>query len=311
MRNLRSRAVGATLLVLALVAAACGSGDGAIDAEGDPVVVSSFNFNESTIVAEIYAQALEDAGVEVERQLNLGNREIILPALESGEVSLVPEYLGTVTFFLGGEPSADVDDTFDQAQPLAEEMGITLLDPAPAQDSNGYAVTRATAEEFGLETVSDLEGPDAEFVFGGPPECPTRELCLQGLENVYGLEFAEFVPLDAGGPLTRAALDNGEIDVALVFTTLGWITADDVVVLTDDMGLNPAENLIPAFNTEVLESYGGADSDVATLLNDVSAALTTEDLTAMNQSADIDGVAPEEVARTWLVEFGFLEDDGE
>jgi osmoprotectant transport system substrate-binding protein len=309
MRSFRSRALGAALLVVALVATACGSGDGAIEGDGETIVVSSFNFNESTIVAELYAQVLEDRGVSVERQLNLGNREIVEPALSSGEIGLVPEYLGTLTFFLGGTPTADVDESVDVLTPLVEAEGITILEPAPAQDSNGYAVTRATADAYGLEQVSDLSGVSEELVFGGPPECQTRELCLLGLQEVYGLQFAEFLPLDAGGTLTRTALNSGEIDVALVFTTLGWITADDIVVLVDDMGLNPAENLIPAFNAAVLDSWGGPDGDVARALNDVSAALTTEGLTALNQRADIDGVPADEVATDWLVENGFLEAD--
>lgn len=308
MRTIRSRAAGAALLALALVAAACGSGDGAIEGDGETIVVSSFNFNESTIVAEIYAQVLEDRGVPVERLLNLGNREILQPALSTGEVGLVPEYVGTLTFFLGGTPTADVDESMDVLTPLAEAEGIVLIDPAPAQDSNGYAVTRATADELDLATVSDLGPHAATLVFGGPPECQTRELCLLGLSEVYGLEFAEFLPLDPGGPLTRAALDSGEIDVALVFTTLGWITADDLVVLEDDLGLNPAENLVPAFNAEVLESWGGVDGDVARALNEASALLTTEGLTALNQRADIDGIDAAQVATDWLTENGLLGD---
>ncbi len=304
---IRSRAAGAALLVLALVVTACGSGGDAIEGEGETVVVSSFNFNESTIVAEIYAQVLEDRGVPVERKLNLGNREIVKPALESGEISLVPEYLGTLTFFYEGTPTADVDESFGILEPLAAEAGVTVLEPAPAQDSNGYAVTRATADEYGLEQVSDLADVAGDLKFGGPPECPTRELCLLGLENVYGLSFAEFVPLDAGGPLTQTAISSGEIDVALVFTTLGWIVAEDLVVLEDDMDLVPAENLIPAFNTLVLESWGGADGDLAQALNAVSADLTTEGLTEMNKLADIDGEEAAQVATDWLVENGHLD----
>lgn len=309
MRIIRTRAVGAALMVLALVATACGSGDGSIEGDGETVVVSSFNFNESTIVAEIYAQVLEDRGVDVDRQLNLGNREIVKPALESGEISLVPEYLGTLTFFLGGEPTADEDETYDIAVPLAEESNIVLLDPAPAQDKNGFAVTQATADEFGLSAVSDLQGVAGDLRLGGPPECPERDLCLPGLESVYGVTFAEFVPLDSSGPLTRTALDNGEIDVAVVFTTIAWLAADDLVLLEDDQGLQPVENLTPAFNADVLESWGGADGDVAQALNEVSAALTTEGLTTLNQQADLDGEDPADVARGWLVDNGFLDGD--
>ena len=218
----------------------------------------------------------------------------------------MPEYLGTFTFFLGGEPTSDVAETLGIIGPLAEEAGLALLDPAPAQNSNGYAVTRATAELYGLSSVSDLADHAETLVFGGPPECPTRELCLLGLQNVYGLTFAEFLPLDAGGPITRAALDNGQVDVALVFTTNGWIVADDLVVLTDDLGLNPVENLVPTFNADVLASWGGPDGDLAAALDAVSALLTTEMLIELNLRADLDGEDPADVARAWLEDMGLL-----
>ena len=182
-------------------------------ADGEPIRVASFNFNESVIVAEIYAQGLEANGYTVERQLNLGNREVVKPALESGEIDLVPEYTGTVAGFLGVEASADSDATWEAASAAWEELGVTLLAYSPAQDKNAYVVTAETAEEFSLTSVSDLQPVAGEMIFGGPPECPERPLCLQGLQDVYGLEFAEFVPLDVGGPITIAALEGGEIDV--------------------------------------------------------------------------------------------------
>lgn len=300
----RSRAAGAALAV-ALVAAACGSGDGADVADGPTITVASFNFNESTILAEIYAQILEDRGYPVDRRLNLGNREVVLPALESGEIDLVPEYIGTFLGFLGGNPTPNSDTTWREAQALAEESGITLLEFAPGEDKNAYAVTQETAEEYGLETVSDLAPIAGELVFGGPPECPDREFCLQGLREVYGLEFAEFAPLDAGGPLTVAALKSGDIDVGLVFSSQGVIIAENFVVLDDDQGLNPAENIVPAVTTEVAEAYG---DDFKNVLDEVSRQITTKELIEMNSRADIDLVDPAVVARDWLVEQGFIDE---
>jgi glycine betaine/choline ABC-type transport system substrate-binding protein/ABC-type proline/glycine betaine transport system permease subunit len=302
----RAGAVGA-ILGLALVATACGSGDGAEDGtppDGDPIRVASFNFNESAIVAEIYAQGLEANGYTVERQLNLGNREVVKPALEEGEIDLIPEYTGTVAGFLGAEASSDSDATWEAARAAWEESGITLLAYSPAQDKNAYVVTGETAEEFGLTTVSDLGPVAGEMIFGGPPECPERPLCLQGLQEVYGLEFAEFVPLDVGGPITVAALEGGEIDVGLLFTTSGVIAANEWVSLEDDMGLNPAENIVPAIRTEVVEAYG---DDLVALLDSYSEALTTEDLTAMNARADLDQEDPALIAEEWLTTNGFLE----
>lgn len=295
----RKRAVGA-ILAMSLVAAACGSGD----SDGEPITVGSFAFNESVIVAEIYAQALEAEDFEVERKLNLGNREVVKPALESGEVDLVPEYVGTLAGFLGATPTADSESTWNDAKAAFEETGVTLLQYSPAQDKNAYVVTAETATEYGLSTVSDLQPVAGELVFGGPPECPEREFCLIGLTEVYGLEFAEFTPLDAAGPITIAALDGGEIDVALLFTTSGIIADRGWVSLEDDMGLNPAENLVPAIRTDVVEAYG---DDLTDLLNRISEALTTEDLTEMNKRADIDQEDPAALATEWLTENGFID----
>jgi len=300
-RAFRSRAVGA-ILAMALVVTACGSGDGAVD--GEPIKVGSFAFNESVIVAEIYAQGLEANGYEVERSLNLGNREVVKPALESGEIDVVPEYIGTLAGFLGAEQSADPAATWEAAKTAFEELGVTLLQYSPAQDKNAYVVTAETAAEYGLSTVSDLQPVAGELVFGGPPECPERDLCLLGLQEVYGLEFAEFVSLDAAGPITIAALEGGEIDVALLFTTQGIIAANGWVSLEDDLGLNPAENLVPAIRSEVVEAYG---DDLVTLLDSYSEALTTEDLTELNRRADLDQEDPALLAEEWLTDNGFIE----
>jgi osmoprotectant transport system substrate-binding protein len=240
----------------------------------------------------------------VERQLNLGNREVVKPALEEGEIDLVPEYTGSVGGFLEVEQTADEDAMYESARAAFEELGVTLLAYSPAQDKNAYVVTGETAEEFGLSKVSDLQPVAGELIFGGPPECPERPLCLPGLEEVYGLEFAEFVPLDAGGPITVAALEGGEIDVGLLFTTSGVIAANEWVSLDDDMGLNPAENVVPAIRTEVVEAY---DDDLVALLDSYSEALTTEDLTAMNARADLEQEDPALIAEEWLTENGFIE----
>lgn len=297
-RLIRNRSVGA-ILAMALVATACGSGD---STDGEPIVVGSFNFNESVIVAEIYAQALERAGYTVERKMNLGNREVVKPALEGGEIDLVPEYIGTVSSFLEGSPSADSQATYDEAKLLYEALGVTLLAFSPAQDKNAYVVTGDTAAELGLSKVSDLQPHAAEMIFGGPAECPERDLCLKGLTEVYGLVFAEFKPLDVGGPITIAALEAGDIDVALLFTSQGIIAEKGWVSLEDDMGLNPAENLVPAIRVDVVDAYGSALAD---LLSEVSVKITQEDLIDLNKRADIDQEAPEALAGEWLDAQGY------
>jgi osmoprotectant transport system substrate-binding protein len=217
----------------------------------------------------------------------------------------VPEYIGTLAGFLEVEQSADSQATWENARAAFEESGVTLLQYSPAQDKNAYVVTAETAAEFGLTTVSDLQPVAGDLIFGGPPECPERDLCLKGLIDVYGLEFAEFKSLDEAGPITIAALEGGEIDVALLFSTQGIIAEKGWVSLEDDQGLNPAENLVPAIRTEVVEAYG---DDLVALLESFSEALTTEDLTELNKRADLDQEAPEVLAEEWLISFGFLEE---
>jgi osmoprotectant transport system substrate-binding protein len=288
-----------TLVVLvaafALIAAACSSDEGTID--GPTITVGSANFSENALVAEIYAQALEAEGYSVDRKLNVGSREIYAPALESGELDLVPEYIGTMLTFLGGTATSDSAATHAALQAAWEPQGISVLDFAPAQDKNGIVVTRATADEHGFTTTSDLAALNGTLVFGGPPECPSREFCLIGLQGVYGLDFVEFKPLDVGGPITVTALESGEIDVALLFTSSGVILAKDFVLLADDLGLQPAENLAPAVRTEIVDAYGDRFKNT---LKAVSTALTTEELIALNKRVEIDGEDPDKVATSWL-----------
>lgn len=289
-----------TLLVMALMAGACGSGD---DADGPTIVVATFNFGESLILGEIYAQVLEDGGYPVERNLGLGSREVVKPALESGDIGLVPEYTGSLGNFLGVTPTADEQSTWEAVKDAFEANGVTLLGYAPAQDKNGFVVTGDTAASLGLAQVSDLGPVAADLVFGGPPECPERLNCLPGLESVYGLSFAEFKPLDVGGPLTVAALEAGDIDVGVLFTTDGVIAAKGLVLLDDDKGLNPAENIVPAVRMDIVDAYGDG---LVELLDKVSAAITTPELTEMNRRAGIDQDDPADIAAEWLADKGLV-----
>ncbi|MDH3730128.1 MAG: ABC transporter substrate-binding protein [Acidimicrobiia bacterium] len=305
MRTSRKGVIGATLVAFALVAAACGSGDDASEPkEGPTIAVGSFSFGESVILAQIYAQALETNGYPVDlSKLEAGSREIVKPAIESGEIDLVPEYVGSaLEGGFGGEPTADSDATAAALREAFAAVGVAVLEPAPAQDKNGIVVTKALADELGLSKTSDLADHAADLVFGGPPECPTRPRCLIGLGDTYGLVFSEFKALDTGGPLTVAALEGGEIDVALLFTTDGVIADKGFVLLEDDGGLQPAENIIPVIRQEMLDAYG---DDLTSLLNDVSAKITTEELTEMNRRFGVDLVDAEEVAKDWLDANGF------
>lgn len=287
------------LLLLLLVGACGGSGGG-----GGTITVGSTDFSEQLIVAEMYRGALEAAGFEAEASYNLGAREVVEPALEEGEIDLYPEYVGTALEFLNGGAGEATSDTAATTEKLREafaDKDVEVLEPAEAQDKNAIVVTPELAEEHSLTTISDLEAVAPELVFGGPPECPERPLCLQGLEDIYNLQFENFRALDAGGPLTVAALEDGEIDVALMFSTQGIIADKGWVTLEDDKGLQPAENIVPVIRSEAVTD------EVTEVLNAVSAKLTTEEMTELNRRVDVDKEDPEAVAGEWLADNGFTE----
>lgn len=289
---------GMLLAALALFSAACGQGE-----QPGEVIVGSTNFPEQELLAEMYALVLEDAGFTVERRFQLGSREVVLPALQNGDIDLYPEYVGTALEFLNGGAGEATPDTAETTELLRErfaEEGITVLEPSEAQDRNALVVTQETADELSLSAVSDLEGQAGDLTLGGPPECPQRPLCIPGYEEVYGLEFGEFVSLDAGGPLTVEALEDGTIDVALMFSSQGIIADKGWIQLEEDKDLQPAENLIPAVREDVVTA------DLETRLNEVSAALDTPGLVELNRQIDVDGEAPADVAETFLTEQGLI-----
>lgn len=283
--------------------AACGGGDGGDDGpavDPDVVRVASFEFTESRVLAELYAQALEAAEVEVRRAGALASREILEPALEQDVVDLVPEYTGSALEFLNrnaGRADADAASNHRLLREAFATRGLTVLEMAPAQNQNAIAVTSATSERLALTNVSDLAPVAKDLVFGGPPECAERPFCLVGLQSVYGLRFKELRALDAAGPATVGALEGGEIDVALLFTTTPQVAVKDFVLLADDRGLQPADNVVPVVRNDKAERYGDR---LTAALDAVSAALTTEQLRALNAAVDLEGRPVAEVASTWL-----------
>lgn len=289
---------------LLLTATACSSGG------DEKLSVGAFNFTESQILAELYAEVLQEAGYDVSVQQST-NREVLGPALESGEVQIVPEYVGTYTEFLNRTvngpdatvlASGDVERTWAEGKALAEARGVTLLVPSPAADQNAFAVTRAFADANGLKSLSDLASfsQSNPVVLGGPPECPDRSFCQIGLEEQYGMVIGEFVSLDAGGPLTKQALEQGSIQLGLVFSSDGGVAALDLAVLDDDLALQQVDNIVPAVLTSALTP------EIAAALDALSAAMTTVDLIAMNKAVDIDRQTPSQVAKAFLVSKGLI-----
>jgi len=210
--------------------------DDASQGEGVTVAIGAADFAESATLGNIYADVLESAGYDVS-VTTIGNRETYLPALLKGDqVQMVPEYVGTLTEFLNkdlngadAEPQAsgDLDATVAALTDLGEEAGLVFGTPSPAQDQNAFAVTQAFAAEHDLTTLSDLAEACGGLVLGAGPECTERPFCQPGLEDTYGLTFSEFRSLDAGGPLTKAALQKGEITLGLVFSSDGSLSTSD------------------------------------------------------------------------------------
>ncbi len=311
--------VAMTCLGLAVALPACSSPSGPTSggAERPPsqhsavITVGSFNFPESVLLAEIYGEALAAARYPVRILPNLGTREVVDTALMDGLIQLVPEYAGSALEFVTlGRRSASASASATNRALAASVAGRGLLAarPAPAQDANAIVVAGGTAARYGLRSIADLGRVAPDLVFGGPPECPGRPYCLPGLKRVYGLHFKAFIPLDAGGPLTLQALQAGYIDVALLFTTDPNIPARHLVVLADDRGLQPAENITPLLRRDLLDRYGPA---VLAILNRVSAQLDTGTLRALDARVVLAGQNPRLVALTWLRARGLVPSGGE
>jgi osmoprotectant transport system substrate-binding protein len=304
----RIRLGGAAVAVsLALLVAACGGGNDALQGGNQPssnskVIVGSTNFPEQLILAQMYTAVLEKAGVDVTTRLNLGNREVVFPALEKGEIQLLPEYNGSVLSFLDPKATATTSQEVDTAlAPLLQAKNLVALQPSPAEDKDGWAVTKETAAKYNLKTLDDLKPVAGQLVVGGPPELKTRPAGLPGLKKVYGIpDFKEFKALDAGGPLTVSALKKGDIDVGRVFTTQGVIAAEGWVLLEETKPLEPAQNVVPIGRTDAMTDQ------VKNALNALSAKITTAELTKLNAQVDVDKKDPESVARDWLTQQGLI-----
>jgi osmoprotectant transport system substrate-binding protein len=250
----------------------------------------------------MYAAVLKKAGVNVDTRLNLGAREVVFPALEKGEIDLLPEYNGSVLSFLQPDATQTTADEVNAAlAPLLDGKGLVALQQSPAEDKDGWAVTKETADKYGLAKISDLKGKAGQLVIGGPPELKTRPSGIPGLKKVYGIEdFKEFKALDAGGPLTTSALNKGDIDVGRVFTTQGAIAENNWVLLEEDKPLEPAQNIVPIGRKDAMTDQ------VKQALDAISAKITTEELTKLNKLVDVDKEDPEKVANDWLTQQGLL-----
>ncbi len=285
------------------------SGHSGGSAHGGTVVVASFNFPESELLAAVYGLAIRQAGIPVQLQLDLGPRELVQPALEQGLVDVVPEYLGTALTSLGPHPGVSMSDPAAVRAALAGALArwhVQVMTPAAAQDQNGVVVTGATARRLGLRTVSDLRRVAGRLTLGGAPECPDRPYCLPGLRRVYGLGFARFLPFDTE-PQRVTALEEGVVDVAVLDTTDGNLATGDLVLLSDDRHLQPTENVVPVITDRALTRYGNR---LASAVNAVSAQLTTRALLFLGWRVEVAGNGVQAEARAWLERHGLLPRSG-
>jgi osmoprotectant transport system substrate-binding protein len=301
MRTTRRSLALAAGTVTALVAlTACGGGSDPLeqDTGGDDtgapgsVVVGSQAYYSNEIVAEIYAQALEGAGLDVERNFSIGQRDAYMPALESGEVQVFPEYTGNLLQFFDPETTATTPDDVYAALTEALPDGLAVLDQSPATDQDSYNVTAEFAQANGVTTIGDLAGLD-DLTVGGPAELEHRPYGPQGLADVYGVD----VSFEATGDTTVQDLVAGTVDVANVFSADPRIQTEDLVTLEDPEGLFLASNVVPLVSADVAD-------EVASVLDPVSAALTPEDLVDLNVQSTEEQRSTADIATDWLAENG-------
>jgi osmoprotectant transport system substrate-binding protein len=290
--------------VLAL--SACGAGGGSdplsgggnnSGSSGSQIIIGSADFTESQLIASIYSQALQAAGVSVKEQFNIGSREVYVAALKDSSIDLVPEYSGAFLSYLDPKSTAATAEAVTNELKGKLPSGISMLTPSAAEDKDVLAVTKATADKYKLKTISDVKPVAGELVLGGPPEWKTRTQGVVGLRDIYGLNFKDFVSLDAGGTLTMTALVNGQVQAGDLFSTDPGLVKNNLVALEDDKSLFAAENVVPLIKT------AKATDTVTKTLNDVSAKLTTNDLITMNGEAAT-GANLADIAKKWLAGAG-------
>jgi osmoprotectant transport system substrate-binding protein len=319
----RRRTFTSVLAVAALMAAsACGgddplaeepsggSGDSEAAADKGSIVVGGQDFTEMQIMASIYELMLTDAGYDVQTKL-VSTRDVYLPDLKAGKIDIVPEYAGSITDELQAQengPNApqvssnDIDETMTALNKLLEPQGLAALEPAEATDQNAFAVTTDYAEENQLETLTDLGGLGEPVTLAAAEDCAQRPDCAIGLEKTYGLEIAKVLPLGFGSQQTKDSVIEGEAQLGLVGTSDGSLEELGLVILEDDKGLQVSQNLVPVVSQQALQD----NPDLEEIFNELSGALTTEDLAELNAAVDLQREKPDDVARQYLTDEGLI-----
>jgi osmoprotectant transport system substrate-binding protein len=298
-RNKGRLALGAVVVGAALALSGCASGDpldpGTDEGSSETITIGSQAYYSNEIIAEIYAQALENAGFTVEREFNIGQRDAYLPSLESGDVDLFPEYTGNLLqFYVPDTTATTSDDVYAELQSALPD-GLEVLDQASATDQDSYNVTAAFADENGLESLGDLAGVSVPLTLGGPAELEERPYGPTGLQDKYGVS----VGFSATGDTTVEDLLAGTINIANVYSADPRIETEDLVTLADPEGLFLASNVVPLVNSEVADQ-------IADVINAVSAKLTPEGLVALNVQSTVDQLSTDDIAKKWLEDNGLI-----
>jgi osmoprotectant transport system substrate-binding protein len=267
---------------------------GSADAQTKSLTVGSKNFSGAQVLSQAYGQALDAKGYNITAKDNIGATEIVYAALKNGDLDAYADYSGTLLTYLGGQPTGDSAQTYKALLAKLKGTGIVASTYGTAVDVNGFYVTKATAKKYKLKTLSQLAKVSSKLNFGGPPECETRPLCLGTTsQQLYGFKFKDVAKLDPGGPLTVQALEDGTIDVGLLFTGSSVIPKD-AVLLTDNKGLQPADN--PVF----LMRKDKATPAALKIVNAVSAKLTTAAYNKMSLAITNDKEDPSAAAAAFL-----------
>ena len=293
-------ATGVVMVGAALALSGCASGDpldaGTDDAAGgDTIVIGSQAYYSNEIIAEIYAQALENADFEVERKFNIGQRDAYLPELESGAVSLFPEYTGNLLQFYKPDTKATTSDAVYAELKDSLPKGLTVLDQSPATDQDSYNVTKEFAAANNLTTIASLADASVPLTLGGNAELAERPYGPNGLKERYGVDVA----FTATGDTTVEDLLAGTVNIANVYSADPRIQTDNLVTLEDPDGLFLASNVVPVVSTDVAD-------EIADVINAVSAKLTPEGLVALNVESTVDEKSPDAIAKKWLTDNDLL-----
>ena len=297
----RTLTLAATFASAALALSACGtveSLEGRSNMDASTIIVGSQDYYSNEIIAEAYAQALEEAGFTVERQLRIGQREVYMPEIEAGAIDVFPEYTGNLLQYLDQNASAHTSEEVYTALQTALPMGLRALDQAPAADQDSYVVTAEFAQAHSLTSIGDLAGAGA-LTLGGNSELQTRPYGPTGLSQTYGVTVG-FTPIeDSGGPLTVKALKDGDIQLANIYSSDPALADGTLTVLDDPKGLFLASHVVPLASSRV-------NNDAAAVINRVSAAMDAEDLVEMNRASTADQKSASQIAREWLISEGLL-----